>query len=97
MSKSAANDDWRHSLRADLLKVAHHGSATSTQAEFLDAVRPKFGVISCGPRNAFGYPRREVLERLSAANVQTFRTDVFGAVTFYLDGKSVQPMLPNRR
>ncbi|HEY7617735.1 MAG TPA: ComEC/Rec2 family competence protein, partial [Terriglobales bacterium] len=76
---------------ADLLKVGHHGSATSTIPEFLAAVRPRFAVISVGARNNYGHPRREVLNRLRASGVRTFRTDMNGAVTFYLDGKDVTP------
>jgi competence protein ComEC len=74
---------------ADLLKVAHHGSATSTIPELLAAVRPKFAVISVGARNVYGHPRQEVLERLAEARVRTYRTDMSGAVTFYLNGKTV--------
>ena len=84
------------SVRADLLKVGHHGSATSSTAEFLSAVRPRYAVISAGSHNAFGYPRQEVLERLEGSRVATFRTDTHGAVTFYLDGRSVEPRLPGR-
>ncbi len=83
--------------RADLLKVAHHGSATSTQPELLAAVQPRYAVISVGARNPFGYPKVQVLERLHEAGVRTYRTDTMGAVTFYLDGRSVEPRLPNRR
>jgi competence protein ComEC len=78
---------------ADLLKVAHHGSATSTIPELLAAVHPKFAVISVGARNVYGHPRQEVLERLAEAHVRTYRTDMNGAVTFYLDGRSVSPQL----
>jgi competence protein ComEC len=77
--------------RADLLKVAHNGSATSTSPELLRALRPKFAVISVGAQNSFGHPRREVLSRLAAAQAATYRTDALGAVTFYLDGRSVTP------
>jgi len=76
---------------ADLLKVAHHGSATSTRADLLAAVHPKFAVISVGARNVYGHPRREVLNRLQGSNVKTYRTDLNGAVSFYLDGKMVSP------
>jgi competence protein ComEC len=55
---------------ADLLKVAHHGRATSTRADLLDAVHPKFAVISVGARNVYGHPRREVLTRLQELNVK---------------------------
>jgi competence protein ComEC len=79
--------------QADLLKVAHHGSATSTMPELLAAVHPRFAVISVGARNAYGHPRLEVLERLAEAHVRTYRTDLDGAVTIYLDGKTVTPRL----
>jgi competence protein ComEC len=81
------------SPRADLLKVAHHGSATSTTPELLEAVRPRYAVISAGYGNSFGHPRKVVLERLQENHVQIFRTDMLGAVTFLLDGKSVQPIV----
>ena len=80
--------------QADLLKVAHHGSATSTIPELLAAVHPRFALISVGARNVYGHPREEVLNRLEELRVATYRTDVDGAVTFYLDGKSVIPSLP---
>ena len=74
---------------ATLLKVAHHGSASGTSADLLATVRPRYAVISVGARNVYGHPRRDVLERLQAAGVKTYRTDEEGAVSFYLDGKSV--------
>jgi len=76
---------------AMLLKVAHHGSASGTSADLLAAVHPRYAVISVGVRNVYGHPRREVLERLQQAGVTTYRTDVQGAVSFYLDGESVTP------
>ncbi|MFZ0287354.1 MAG: ComEC/Rec2 family competence protein [Terriglobales bacterium] len=82
--------------QADLLKVAHHGSATSTIPELLDAVHPRFAVISVGARNVYGHPRMEVLERLAEAHVRTYRTDLDGAVTIYLDGKTVTPRQADR-
>ena len=77
------------SPRADVLKVAHHGSATSTTQELLDAVHPRFAAISAGWHNSFGHPRLDVLERLQAAHVRTYRTDMLGLISFFLDGKSV--------
>ncbi len=77
------------SPRADLLKVAHHGSATSTNPDFLAAVQPKVAVISVG-RNTFGHPRAEVLERLERNHVRTYRTDRLGAVTFLLSKAGVE-------
>lgn len=77
---------------ADLLKVAHHGSATSTSPQLLSAVHPRFAVISVGARNGYGHPRMEVLSRLAVAGIRTYRTDLDGLVTFYLDGKTVSPI-----
>jgi competence protein ComEC len=77
-------------IASDVLQVGHHGSATSTTPAFLLAARPRFAVISAGAHNPYGYPRGDVLARLAAARVATFRTDTAGAVTFYLDGRRVE-------
>jgi competence protein ComEC len=82
-----------HDLHADLLKVGHHGSNTSSTEEWIQAVHPRWAVISVGTRNTFGHPRVEVLRRLAGAKVATYRTDLSGAVSFYLDGRSVSPQL----
>jgi competence protein ComEC len=79
----------RGGLRADLLKVGHHGSRTSTTPSFLAAVSPSYSVISVGRRNFYGHPRREVLEELQSARVKTFLTDMSGLTSFYLDGAHV--------
>ena len=83
-----------HHPHADLLKVGHHGSATSTTPEILQSVQPSYAVISLGFRTSFGFPKPDVLARLQAAGVRVYRTDLNGAVTFYLDGHSVTPSLP---
>jgi competence protein ComEC len=75
--------------RADLLKIGHHGSLTSSSPEFLEAVNPHFAVASVGIYNSFKHPRPEVMRRFADAHVETFRTDLAGAVAFYLDGKTV--------
>jgi competence protein ComEC len=79
--------------RADILKVAHHGGTTSSIPEFLQAVRPRMAVISVGDRNTFGHPRIEVLGRLESLGITTYRTDLDGAVSFYLDGRGLTPQL----
>jgi len=76
-------------VQADVLKVAHNGSATSTTPELLAAVRPRFALISVGARNPFGHPRLQVLSRLAERRLTTYRTDTAGAITFHLDGRSV--------
>lgn len=87
--KKIERDLARQDVAADLLKVGHHGSATSTTPELLAAVHPRYAVISVGFRSPFQHPRLEVLERLQAAHVLTYRTDTLGATSFLLDGRSV--------
>ena len=76
-------------LRANLLKVGHHGSANATTSELMDAAQPQFAVISVGSGNSFGLPRNETLARLAAVKTRVYRTDLDGAVTFYLDAHGV--------
>jgi competence protein ComEC len=82
------------SLHADLLKVGHHGSKTSTTPRFLAAVAPTYAIISVAHRNPYGHPKLEILDRLQNDRVRTFRTDALGATSFYLNGSSVsaQPL-----
>jgi competence protein ComEC len=75
--------------QSDLLKVGHHGSATSSSPEFLAAVKPRYAVVSVGFYNSFKLPRREVMERYADAHISTYRTDLSGAVSFYLDGTNI--------
>jgi competence protein ComEC len=84
-------EEHHASLHAGLLKVAHHGSNSSSCEEFLDAVRPEYAVISAGIRNPFHHPRTEVIDRLAEHQARTYRTDMFGPVTFYIDGSGIHP------
>jgi competence protein ComEC len=70
----------RDRLPADLLKVAHHGSATSSTSAFLAAVRPRLAVVSAGSNNPFGHPAPAALERLAARGIRVLRTDRDGEV-----------------
>ncbi len=67
-------------LRADILKVAHHGSRTSTTEILLAAVQPRLALISCGRGNLFGHPHANVLAALAAHHVRTWRTDLLGSI-----------------
>lgn len=80
----------RAELSADLLKVGHHGSRTSTGAAFLAAVSPSLATISCGVRNRFGHPHRRTLETLARANVTSLRLDRTGGVVWATDGEDVR-------
>jgi competence protein ComEC len=72
---------------ADVLKVGHHGSRTSTNEPFLDAVSPSIAMISTGYENSFGHPHPDVLARLRARNAAILRTDLDGRVTVRSDGR----------
>ncbi len=74
---------------ADVLKIAHHGSHSSTSEAFLKAVSPKFAVISVGQDNNYGHPSPIVLNRLKEHNVQIFRTDLQGAIIATSDGDDI--------
>jgi competence protein ComEC len=76
--------------RTDVLKTPHHGSRTSSTAPFLDAVSPAFAVISLGFENSYGFPNREVLERLQERGVMVFRTDQDGLVSIRSDGRRLR-------
>jgi competence protein ComEC len=80
-----------HHPAATLLKVGHHGSANATTPELLNSAKPQFAVISVGSGNSFGLPRMETLNRLQGSGTRVYRTDIEGAITFYLDGHSVTP------
>jgi competence protein ComEC len=79
-------------LAAELLKVGHHGSNTSTTPMFLAAVQPTYAIISVGRRNPFGHPRVSVLDELGAAHIRVYRTDTLGLTSFLLNGRTVQPL-----
>jgi competence protein ComEC len=74
-------------LQASVLKVAHHGSRTSSTPELLAATRPAVAVISVGSRNAYGHPDATVLERLEGAGARLYRTDRDGALVMDTDGR----------
>jgi competence protein ComEC len=71
----------------DVLKVAHHGSRTSTTPEFLGTVQPAFAIISAGLDNSYGHPHPTVVERLEARHTAILRTDRDGLITIHTDGK----------
>jgi competence protein ComEC len=77
-------------LRADVLKVGHHGSRTSSSPAFIQAVSPSAAVISLGVRNRFGHPHPSTLRTLASARVRIFRTDQDGEVTAWTDGTRLE-------
>jgi competence protein ComEC len=76
---------WQNILQSDILKVGHHGSATSTNLEFLDKVDPSIAVITVG-KNHFGHPSQKIIERLEDKNIQIYRTDEDGTIIIRTNG-----------
>lgn len=79
----------RSMLRADVLKLGHHGSSTSTGYSFFLAVSPDLAVASCGTDNEYGHPHYETLSLLYDTRTALYRTDCDGSITFLLDGTNV--------
>ena len=101
-------EDWllarsRDALRADVLKVGHHGSSTSTSPDFLAAVQPRVALVSVGAHNAYGHPDADVMASLEAAHVATLRTDRLGTVVLRFLPRAIEVtarggrwLIPNR-
>ena len=77
-------------LQADVLKVGHHGSSTSSHKKFLEAVAPTYGVISCDGNNEYGHPHDKIVKRLDEYDVTIYRTDLHGTVIFVSDGAELE-------
>jgi competence protein ComEC len=77
-------------LRADMIKVPHHGSSTSSSPLFLEKVKPAYAIVSVGERNIARLPHPEVLKRYERLGTEIFRTDKHGAITVVTDGKEIK-------
>jgi competence protein ComEC len=77
-------------LKADVLKVAHHGSKNATSQNFLEKVQPKFAVISVGADNQFGHPNGMTVKRLENIGAEIFRTDEDGDIKIKSDGVEIK-------
>lgn len=76
-------------LSCDVLKLGHHGSSTSTDAEVLDLTRPSLAIACCGEDNSYGHPHEEVVELLSERGITLLRTDTEGSIELVSDGKTI--------
>ena len=76
-------------IKADVLKVGHHGSSTSSSAAFLNAVSPKYAIISVGKDNIDGNNKQETLDRLNSVGAKVYRTDESGTIIVTSDGKNI--------
>ena len=82
--------DIERQVEADVLKVAHHGSKTSSTPALLDAVHPAFALISAGFENSYGHPHPDILARLAGRGICVLRTDALGLVSIRTDGHRMQ-------
>jgi competence protein ComEC len=89
IERTAESAVLKNISKTDVLLVPHHGSRTSSSAEFIAAVAPRWAVVPAGYRNRFGHPARDVLERYAAAGVRVLRTDRDGAVQVVLKPGSI--------
>lgn len=74
-------------IKTSVLKVAHHGSKYATSQDAVDRIKPQVAIVSCGEWNRYGHPSQAVLDRLKAANVKLYRTDLQGEITITTRGK----------
>lgn len=78
-----------YDIKADVLKVGHHGSYSSTSDEFLDKVRPGYAVISCAKVNDYGHPHKETMDKLQNRGIIIYRTDESGTIICTSDGDKI--------
>lgn len=80
------NESSRNWNDIDVLKVAHHGSTTSSSKAFLNQIKPEIAIISCGKGNDYGHPHKEILKRLKNINCEVYRTDLLGTILLTSNG-----------
>lgn len=83
-------------VSANVLKVAHHGSSTSSRKEFLNAVSPDYAVIEVGSPNDYGHPNDKTVNRLEDMGVVIYRTDICGNIVFVCDGETLDIITENK-
>lgn len=88
-AEKRSENEIKGEVRADVLKIGHHGSSSSTSEKFLRRVDPEYVFIPCGKDNDYGHPHREIKSLLKQHNVTTYRADTDGTVVFASDGKTV--------
>lgn len=89
LAEEEALAKYKNSLDSDVIKFGHHGSSSSSSNAFIEAVSPKYGIISCAKDNKYGHPHRETLDIIKKYNIKTFRTDTEGEIILTSDGKSI--------
>ena len=77
-------------LKSDILKVAHHGSKTSSITEFIEKIKPKYAILGVGEDNKFGHPSDNTIQNLEKANIRIYRTDKMGEIEIKTNGKEIK-------
>lgn len=77
-------------LKSDILKVAHHGSKTSSITEFIEKIKSKYAIIGVGEDNKFGHPSDSTIQNLEKANIRIYRTDKMGEIEIKTNGKEIK-------
>ncbi len=85
-AEKLSEDELTADVKADVIKIGHHGSYTSTSEEFLKRVSPTYAVISVGKDNDYGHPHKETIDLLNKSNVKVYRTDIAGTIVIKSDG-----------
>ncbi|RJP67243.1 MAG: DNA internalization-related competence protein ComEC/Rec2 [Ignavibacteriales bacterium] len=83
-------EDYPNFIHSNVLKLAHHGSKTSSSEKFIKAVNPDYAIISAGQNNKFNHPSPIILERLNSASIKQLRTDISGFILMQSDGNSIK-------
>lgn len=89
LAEEEALAKYKTSLDSDVIKFGHHGSSSSSSNAFIEAVSPKYGIISCAKDNKYGHPHSETLDIIKKYNIKTFRTDTDGEIILTSYGKSI--------
>lgn len=84
-------------VKADVIKLGHHGSSSSTTDNFLKAVNPKYAVISVGSENKYGHPSKTTMDKLKAKGINIYRTDESGTIVASSDGKNITFKVSERK
>lgn len=80
-------------LEANVIKIGHHGSSSSSSEKFIEEVNPEYAIISCGKGNDYNHPHRETTSLLNSLKIKTLRTDLNGTITFSSDGVEINYFL----
>ena len=82
--------EYGNKLKSDILKVAHHGSKTSSSQEFINLVKPEIALIGVGKDNTFGHPNDGVIEKLKKIKAKIYRTDLDGEIIIKMEAKKYE-------